>query len=99
MKSSEVVRQDFELVIYIAEDAATDGVDAQATRLIEDMMDLTRREMNTLYRDSIIHTLSAHIDNYRKTDIVQPKEDLLYEQDKVIISGSIAITVRNVGRE
>lgn len=99
VKSSEVVRQDFELVIYIAEDAATDGVDAQATRLIEDMMDLTRREMNTLYRDSIIHTLSAHIDNYRKTDIVQPKEDLLYEQDKVIISGSIAITVRNVGRE
>ena len=48
VKSSEVVRQDFELVIYLAEDAATDGVDAQATKLIEDMMALTRGEMNTL---------------------------------------------------
>lgn len=62
VKSSEVVRQDFELVIYLAEDAATDGVDAQATKLIEDMMALTRGEMNTLYRDSIIQVLSTKID-------------------------------------
>lgn len=96
VKSSEGVRQDFELVIYLAEDAATDGVDAQATKLIEDMMALTRGEMNTLYRDSIIQVLSTKIDNYRKTDILQPSDDMVLEQDKVIMAGDINVTVRNV---
>ena len=98
VKSSEVVRQDFELVIYLAEDAATDGVDGQAAKLIEDMMALTRGEMNTLYRDSIIHVLSAKIDNYRKTDILKPSEDMLLEQDKVIMAGDINVSVRNVAQ-
>lgn len=76
--------------------AATDGVDAQATKLIEDMMALTRGEMNTLYRDSIIQVLSTKIDNYRKTDILQPSDDMVLEQDKVIMAGDINVTVRNV---
>ena len=98
VKSSEVVRQAFELVVYLAEDAATDGVDAQAAKLIEEMMALTRGEMNTLYRDSIIQALSTKIDNYRKTDILQPSEDMLLGQDKVIMAGDINVTVRNVAQ-
>ena len=98
VKSSEVVRQAFELVVYLAEDAATEGVDAQAEKLIEEMMALTRGEMNTLYRDSIIQALSTKIDNYRKTDILQPSEDMVLEQDKVIMAGDINVTVRNVAQ-
>lgn len=98
VKSSEIVRQDFELVIYLAEDAATDGVDTQAEKLIEDMMALTRGEMNTLYRDSIIQVLSTKIENYRKTDILQPLDDMVLEQDKVIMAGDITVTVRNVAQ-
>lgn len=96
VKSSEVVQQMFELVVYLATDAATDGVDAQAEKIIEEMMALTRGEMNTLYRDSIIQALSTKIDNYRKTDIIQPSEDLILNQDKVIITGNISVTVKNV---
>ena len=98
VKSSEVVRQAFELVVYLAEDAATEGVDAQAEKLIEEMMALTRGEMNTLYRDSIIQALSTKIDNYRKTDILQPSEDMVLEQDKVIMAGDITVAVRNVAQ-
>lgn len=98
VKSSEIVRQDFELVVYLAEDAATDGVDAQAEKLIEDMMALTRGEMNTLYRDSIIQVLSTKIEEYRKTDILQPPDDMVLEQDKVIMAGDITVTVRNVAQ-
>lgn len=98
VKSSEIVRQDFELVVYLAEDAATDGVDAQAEKLIEDMMALTRGEMNTLYRDSIIQVLSTRIEEYRKTDILQPPDDMVLEQDKVIMAGDITVTVRNVAQ-
>ena len=98
VKSSEIVRQDFELVVYLAEDAATDGVDAQAEKLIEDMMALTRGEMNTLYRDSIIQVLSTKIEEYRKTDILQPPDDMVLEQDKVIMAGDITVSVRNVAQ-
>lgn len=55
-----------------------------------------RGEMNTLYRDSIIQVLSTKIDNYRKTDILQPSDDMVLEQDKVIMAGDINVTVRNV---
>ena len=48
------------------------------------------------YRDSIIQVLSTKIDNYRKTDILQPSDDMVLEQDKVIMAGDINVTVRNV---
>lgn len=100
VKSSEVIRQDFELVVYLAADASTEGVDAQAQKIIEDMMDLKRGEMNTLYRDSIIHALSTRIGSrYRKTDIRKPSGDLVLEKDKVIMAGSIEVSVRNVGQD
>ena len=36
--------------------------------------------------------LSAKIDNYRKTDILKPSEDMLLEQDKVIMAGDINVS-------
>lgn len=42
--------------------------------------------------------LSAKIDNYRKTDILKPSEDMLLEQDKVIMAGDINVSVRNVAQ-
>ena len=47
-------------------------------------------------QDSIIQVLSTKIDNYRKTDILQPSADMVLEQDKVIMAGDINVTVRNV---
>ncbi len=96
VKSSEVVRQDFELVVYIAEDVATDGIQEQAQRLINELMSLTRDDLNVLYRDSIIQILSSNIDKYRKTDILQPTGDIILDEDKVIMAGNIHVTVRNV---
>lgn len=96
VKSSEVVRQGFELVVYIAEDVATDGIQEQAQRLINELMSLTRDDLNVLYRDSIIQILSSNIDKYRKTDILQPTGDIILDEDKVIMAGNIHVTVRNV---
>lgn len=97
VKSSTIVRQDFELVIYLAEDMSAAGVAEKAEALIDDLMGLARDELHILYRDSIIKKLSTNIDNYRKTDIIQPAADIILEEDKVILAGSISITVRNVG--
>lgn len=87
-------------MLYVQEKVVKLGgiyLEGQVTSVeVEDMMALTRGEMNTLYRDSIIQVLSTKIDNYRKTDILQPSDDMVLEQDKVIMAGDINVTVRNV---
>lgn len=97
VKSSITVRQDFELVIYIAEDMFTVGVAEKAEDLIDDLMGLKRDELHILYRDSIIKKLSTNIDNYKKTDIIQPATDVILDEDKVILVGNVEIMVKNVG--
>lgn len=96
VKSNVAVKQDFELVVYLAEHVSTEGIKDQAVKLIEDMMKLSRGDMNILYRDSIIRVLSTNIENYRKTDIIQPENDIIYDLDKVIMLGEITVVVQNV---
>ncbi len=96
VRSSVVVRQDFELVIYIAEDISTVGVKEKAEGLIRELMGLKRDELNVLYRDSIIQILSSNIERYKKTDIIQPPEDIVLSEDKVIMAGNLTVTVKNV---
>ncbi|MCI8503677.1 MAG: hypothetical protein HFG77_07375 [Hungatella sp.] len=101
VKSAEIVPLDFNLIIYLAEDAVTDGVQQQAQNVIQDLMKLTGTdtEMNTLYHDSIIYALSSNIKDYRKTDILQPAEDVVLEKEKVLTAGEIHIKVRKIGQE
>lgn len=96
VKSSEIVRQNFELVIYLTEDTALYGVQEQAEKLIKKMMDLTRTNLSVLYRDSIIQTLSNSILNYLKTDIISPAADVELDKNKVIMLGNVNITIKNI---
>lgn len=96
VKSSEIVRQNFELVIYITEDTALYGVQEQAEELIEKMMDLARTNLSVLYRDSIIQILSNSILNYLKTDIISPAADVELDKNKVIMLGNVSITIKNI---
>ena len=54
-------------------------------------------QLHILYRDSIIKKLSTNIDNYKKTDIIQPEADVILDEDKVILVGNVEIIVKNVG--
>ena len=69
----------------------------KAEELIDDLMGLAREELHILYRDSIIKKLSTNIDNYKKTDIIQPEADVILDEDKVILVGNVEIIVKNVG--
>ena len=97
MKSSEVVRRDFEaaVMIYLAEDAATDGVDAQATKLIEDMMALTKG-MNTLYRDNNHPSHSTRLITTGRQTSCNRLMTWFLNRTRIIMAGDINVTVRNV---
>lgn len=96
VKSSEIISQDFDITVYLAEDASTEGIKEQAKTLIENMMKLPREEMNALYTDSIVKILSTNITGYRKTDIRLPAGDQSYDESKVIVAGEVNVEVKNV---
>lgn len=93
---SKIAKQDFEIVIYLSSHASTEGVVEQATELIKNLMKITRDDVHSLYRDSIIRTLSNNVLNYRRSDIVKPATDLQYSKEMVVVAGEIKITVLNI---
>lgn len=98
VRSSEVVVQDINVIIYLAQYASTDGVKEKAQNIITNVMKLPRDEMNTLYKDSIISAL-CEIENYRKTVFKAPTEDMELSGDKVIMAGNVTVEVKNVKGE
>ncbi len=95
VKSSEIVKQDIDITIYLSQYASTDGVRERAEKIIEEAMRLPREEMNCLYRDDLIRRLGS-IENYRKTVFKTPTFDIENEENKVIMAGEITVEVKNV---
>lgn len=97
VKSSETVAQDVEIVVYIDEDASDEGVQEKAEAIIIDLLKISKdRELNKLYRDDIIYSLKKDIQVYKKSNIIQPAADVILSNDKVIILGTLTITVERV---
>lgn len=97
VKSSETVAQDIEIVVYIDENASDEGIQVKAESIIIDLLKITKyRELNKLYRDDIVYSLKKDIDVYKKSDIIQPAADVILSNDKVIILGTLTITVERV---
>lgn len=97
VKSAQVYQQNFELIIYLADDANQEGVADQAQKIIENLLKLSRNEeLNFLYRDSIIGAFDRQIMDYRKTMFLDPKEDVILGKDQVILPGKISIQVREI---
>ena len=71
IKSSEVVQQDIEIVIFIAEDASDEGIVERAEEIITALLVVSKdRELNNLYLDDIRYALKNEIKVYKKTNIV-----------------------------
>lgn len=97
-KSSTVVYQDISLTLYISKDAATEGVRESAENIIEDMMQLaSREELNCLYMDDIRYALKKGITDYKRVTFAEPVADIELEKDKVVMLGSLEVSVLNVG--
>lgn len=97
-KSSTVIYQDIEITLYIAKDASTEGVQTSAEYIIEKMMQLgNREELNCLYMDDIRYVLKKGIVDYKRAEFTKPATDIELDKDKVVMLGSLKVTVQNVG--
>lgn len=97
IKSSEIVEQGFDIVIYIAEDASDEGVQEKGEAIITDLMKIRKdRELNRLYLDDIRFALKNGIQIYKKANIISPSDDVILSKDKVIVLGQLNISVERV---
>ncbi len=97
VKPSEVFRQDFEVVVWIAEGACKEGVKETAEEIVMSLFHINRKELNRFYRDSLIQKLADKIMDYRTADILQPAVNVLLDKKKVIVPGIVEVSVKNVG--
>ena len=97
VKSSETVEQNVEIVIFIAEDANDEGIKERAEAIIIDLLKIKKdRELNKLYKDDIVYALKKDIQVYKKANILSPADDVILSNDKVIVLGSMNISVERV---
>ncbi len=100
VRSATVVNQAINITVYLGADASTDGVDAQVKTLIVELINASRDDPNTLYRDMIIQELSNKIPGYKRTAFITPNADVeLAEGNVIITSGEfVTVSVQNVQR-
>ncbi len=97
-KSSTVIRQDVTLAIYISKEASIEGVKATAEHIIEDVLQLGKREeLNCLYMDDVRYALKKGIADCKRVEFSKPAADIEEEKDVVVMLGSLEVEVLNVG--
>ncbi|MCM1161486.1 MAG: baseplate J/gp47 family protein [Roseburia sp.] len=97
-KSSTVIHQDISLTVYISKEASLEGVKATAEHIIEDVLQLGKREeLNCLYMDDVRYALKKGIANCKRVEFSKPAADIEGEKDVVVMLGSLEVEVLNVG--
>jgi uncharacterized phage protein gp47/JayE len=97
-KSSTVIRQDVTLAVYISKEASIEGVKETAEHIIEDVLQLGKREeLNCLYMDDVRYALKKGIADCKRVEFSKPAADIEEEKDVVVMLGSLEVEVLNVG--
>lgn len=97
VKSAEVYVQDFDMVIYLAENASTEGIAGQAREALESLFSINRSELNRFYTDSLVRALGERLQDYRTVDIKVPETNVVMDKNIVITLGTVNIEVSNIG--
>lgn len=97
-KSSTVIHQDISLTLYIAKETSIDGIKATAEHIIEDVLQLGKREeLNCMYMDDVRYALKKGIADYKRVEFSEPVSDIEEGKDIVVMLGNLEVTVLNVG--
>lgn len=97
VKSAETYKQDFDITVYLAEDASTEGVKDLVQEILEKLLSFDRAELDRFYLDRIIQEFGT-IPGYKTAQIQTPPGNVILEDYQVIVLGDTNIKVKNVGR-
>ena len=92
--SSTVVVQPMAITVSIPSTASDDGLVESVTAAATDTMAITTdRELNELIHADIIQAVKNMNSSIRNVKVTVPENDLILENDKVIVLGTVTVTI------
>ena len=97
VKSAEIVYTDITLTVTIPDSISRDGLAERAKAAVIDLLRLRgRRVFNELTHADLIHKVKSDVSVVRNVTVTTPTEDLFLATDKVILPGTITVSVEGV---
>lgn len=97
VKSAEIVYTDINVTVTISNSLSRDGLAERAKAAVIDLLRLRgRRVFNELTHADLIHKVKSDVSVVRNVTVTTPTEDLFLATDKVILPGTITVSVEGV---
>lgn len=94
VKSSETVEQPVGVTIVLPNAYSDEGVAVRAEEAVRGLFEIRRdRTLNELYLSDIIVAVKSELPTAKSVRVTAPAADLLLGTDKVIIAGSVSVTI------
>ena len=95
VKSSETVTQNVAVTITIPDSVTGDGLNDQVTAVITELLRIRRnRNLNELTHADLIYSIKRDISSVKNVKVTEPAADVLLDADKVLLLGTVTITVQ-----
>ena len=98
VKSAEIVTQDIAATVTVSGSLSQDGLAERVETAVNDLLKLRNRDvaLNELTHADIIHKIKSDVAVVRNVTITTPAADVTLDAEKVIMAGTITVTVRGV---
>ncbi|MBN4062738.1 baseplate J/gp47 family protein, partial [Alkaliphilus sp. AH-315-G20] len=97
VKSAQAVTQNVSVSIYIPILTDVTGIENKVVSIIADAFKMTKeRKLNELYIADLIFALKKEISILRNVKITTPAGDVILQNDKVIVLGSVTVIIERV---
>ena len=97
VKSASVVRQNITVTLKVPSTLYTDDLAAQAKGVLTRMLTLSSdRSLNELLVSDIVFYLRSELSTVRNVLVTVPAADVVLDSDKVILPGTLSVTVSEV---
>ena len=97
VKSAEIVYTDINVTVTISNSLSREGLSERVKAAVTDLLRLRgRRVFNELTHADLIHKIKSDVSVVRNVTVTTPTEDLFLATDKVILPGTITVSVEGV---
>lgn len=97
VKSAEIVYTDINVTVTISNSLSREGLSERVKAAVTDLIRLRgRRVFNELTHADLIHKIKSDVSVVRNVTVTAPAEDLFLATDKVILPGTITVSVEGV---
>ncbi len=97
VKSAEIVYTDINVTVTISNSLSREGLSERVKAAVTDLLSLRgRRVFNELIHADLIHKIKSDVSIARNVTVSAPAEDLFLDEDKVILPGTITVSIEEV---